>query len=97
MVHSNGNNVWIRDNVNVISDSSGPILLRGFMFDITKQKETELVIQERDKLIKQHQKTLLFLAKNQHIKNNSIRPASSLTNETICKELDATASAIWPR
>ena len=95
MISKNGKDVWIRDSVNVISDETGPIILRGFMFDITKQKEIELSIKEKEEAIKARQQTLLFLAKNQHIKGNSIRPASSLTNETICKILNASASAIW--
>ena len=95
MVSASGKDIWIRDSVNVISDESGPIILRGFMFDITAQKKSELAIKEKEEIIKKHQETLLFLARNQHIKDNSIRPASSLTNETICKALNASASAIW--
>ena len=95
MVSSTGKDIWVRDSVNVISDKSGPIILRGFMFDITTQKISELAIKEKEDLLKKHQSTLLFLAKNQEIKNNSIEPASILINETICKTLNASASSIW--
>lgn len=95
MLTSSGKDVWIRDSVNVISENAEPKILRGFMFDITKQKNTEIAIKEKEELLKKHQQTLLFLAKSQEIKNNSIQPAASLTNETICATLPASASAIW--
>ena len=95
MVSSSGKDIWIRDSVSVISDESGPIILRGFMFDITTQKISEAAIKEKENLLKQYQSTLLFLAKNQEIKDNSIEPASILTNETICQTLKASASSIW--
>jgi len=95
MLNTSGEDIWIRDSVNVISNESGPVILRGFMFDITSQKLSQLAIKEKEEVIKQHQQTLLYLAKNQHIKDNSILPASILTNETICETLNASASSIW--
>ncbi|MDH5648302.1 MAG: EAL domain-containing protein [Gammaproteobacteria bacterium] len=45
MLAANGDVVWIRDDVKVISDSSGPIALNGYMFDVTDRKKAESKIQ----------------------------------------------------
>ena len=95
MVGASGREVWIRDSVTVISDETGPVKLRGFIFDITEHKKAKTEIERKQNQVKQHQKTLLYIAKNQHIKDNSTRSASMLTNETLCNSLHASSSAIW--
>ena len=38
LIKKDGDIVWIRDAVQVVLDEGNPVILRGFMFDITKQK-----------------------------------------------------------
>lgn len=38
LIKKNGDIVWIRDAVQVVLDEGKPVILRGFMFDITRQK-----------------------------------------------------------
>lgn len=44
----NGDTVWIRDMVRVISEKGKPRWLRGLMLDITDQKKAELLMQESE-------------------------------------------------
>jgi PAS domain S-box-containing protein len=45
-----GNYVWLRDIVNIVIENGKPRWLRGVMFDITKQKETnQLLIESEEK------------------------------------------------
>lgn len=41
LIKKDGNQVWIRDSVQVVSKDGNPITLRGFMFDISKQKREQ--------------------------------------------------------
>ncbi|MCG6968565.1 MAG: PAS domain-containing protein, partial [Gammaproteobacteria bacterium] len=41
--------VWVRDNVIVVSDASGPTHLQGFMFDITKAKHDEQILKRTNR------------------------------------------------
>lgn len=41
MHSADGGILWIHDSVIVVSDQSGPIALRGFMFDVTEQRQRE--------------------------------------------------------
>lgn len=41
MIHADGSVVWIRDDVHVVRDASGPKRIRGFLFDITHRKLAE--------------------------------------------------------
>ena len=56
-IKKNGDLIWIRDAVQVIVEEGKPVSLRGFMFDISKQK------QEQD----ERKKTELRLAQAQNI------------------------------
>ncbi|MDX2243934.1 MAG: PAS domain-containing protein [Leptolyngbyaceae cyanobacterium bins.302] len=47
MVAADGHLVWIKDVVTVIVENQQPTLLRGVMFDITDQKQTETALQEQ--------------------------------------------------
>lgn len=47
MMHRNGHSVWILDYVNIATDGDTPTQLQGFMFDISKNKQTEQTLQER--------------------------------------------------
>jgi len=40
MFAADGRVVWIRDSVNVVKGDTGPVTLRGFMYDITAYKQT---------------------------------------------------------
>ncbi len=40
-----GEYIWVRDNIRVSSDFGSPNILRGFMFDITHQKNSETSLQ----------------------------------------------------
>ncbi len=49
MIAADGRAVWIRDIVTVITDKGKPVGLRGFMVDITEQKETERALRISDR------------------------------------------------
>lgn len=54
IIHKNGNIVWIKENGKCIFDKNGDILyLDGISIDITKNKETELAIQESERRYKE--------------------------------------------
>jgi len=44
MYAKDGRLLWIRDSVNVITDADKPTMLRGFMFDVTVQKQKEAAL-----------------------------------------------------
>ena len=46
MIAKDGRTVWLKDIVSVIVEDDRPVRLSGVMFDITKRKEAELVLQE---------------------------------------------------
>ena len=48
MIHKNGNTVWIRDIVTVVSIDGVPEKLRGIMIDITKQKMIEEALSDSE-------------------------------------------------
>ncbi len=41
-IKKDGSMIWIRDTVQVIVEEGTPVILRGFMFDITKQKNKQI-------------------------------------------------------
>ncbi len=41
MIAADGRSVWLHDIVNVVRQDGAPVLLRGFMIDVTEQKQTE--------------------------------------------------------
>lgn len=49
-IKKDGSTIWIRDAVQVILEEGKPVILRGFMFDITKQK----IEQENHKKAERH-------------------------------------------
>ena len=46
-IKKDGGTMWIRDSVQVIVENDEPVLLRGFMFDITEQKSSEALSEKR--------------------------------------------------
>lgn len=48
MISSDGNIVWVRNFISIISEGGGPEMLRGFMIDITKRKQAELTLAESE-------------------------------------------------
>lgn len=54
--------IWVRDYVNVVSDTEGLIGLKGFMFDITAAKQAELELfrhrEELEELVKERTEAL---------------------------------------
>ena len=56
-IKKDGTTIWIRDAVQVIVENGKPVVLRGFMFDITKQKKEQV----------QQRKAELHLAEAQNI------------------------------
>jgi len=46
-VNKDGSRTWFRDSVQVIVENDVPILLRGFMFDITEQKMNQAMADQR--------------------------------------------------
>lgn len=48
MLTSAGEVIWIRDVVSLIRENDKPIALRGFLMDITDQKEAELALKENE-------------------------------------------------
>ncbi len=46
MLASDGRIIWLKDIVSVIFEDDTPVRLRGVMFDITKRKQNELILQE---------------------------------------------------
>ncbi|WP_418262938.1 PAS domain S-box protein [Flavobacterium faecale] len=59
IVAKNGETVWLRDIVNVISANGSPSLLRGIMIDITKTKEIQNDLNNSFKLVTEQNKRLL--------------------------------------
>ncbi|TAF63382.1 MAG: PAS domain S-box protein [Cytophagales bacterium] len=51
-----GREIWLRDFVTVVAENGQPVLLRGIMVDITKQKETENTILETNERLLQLEK-----------------------------------------
>ena len=49
-IKKDGDVIWIRDSVQVIIEDDKPVYLRGFMFDITRQKSVE----EKQRKIERH-------------------------------------------
>lgn len=45
MLAADGRIVWLRDYVNIISGPTGPVGIRGFLFDITEQKQAQDVME----------------------------------------------------
>jgi PAS domain S-box-containing protein len=48
MIAADGRAVWLRDIVTVVMDNGQPVQLRGFMVDITEQKEAERALRVSD-------------------------------------------------
>ncbi len=48
MLTADGDVVWMRDVVTVVSDEHGPKALRGIMIDITEQKQAQVALYERE-------------------------------------------------
>ncbi len=46
-IRKGGSIIWIRDSVEVVVDNDDPVLLRGFMFDITEQKSRQVLSEKR--------------------------------------------------
>ena len=46
--NAQGDNVWLRDIVSVVSKDGKPLLLRGLVLDITAQKNAELMIEKSE-------------------------------------------------
>jgi len=51
MIHCDGHSVWILAYVNIVIEGGAPIQLQGFMFDISKDKQTEQTLQEHTALL----------------------------------------------
>ncbi|ACL72231.1 multi-sensor signal transduction multi-kinase [Thioalkalivibrio sulfidiphilus HL-EbGr7] len=45
MLDSQGRCIWLRDLVNVVSDASGPVILQGYLLDITEEKRAQDVME----------------------------------------------------
>jgi PAS domain S-box-containing protein len=70
MRHANGAIVWIHDIVNVVRDRSGtPLLLRGFMIDITERKLAQEAVTKLNNELEQRvtQRTAQLAAANQEL------------------------------
>jgi PAS domain S-box-containing protein len=50
MIHRDGHSVWILDYVNIVIEDGAPVRLQGFMFDTSKEKQAEQILQERTAL-----------------------------------------------
>jgi PAS domain S-box-containing protein len=80
--------VWVRDNVIVVSDESGPTHLQGFMFDITKSKQAEQILQRKNRQLE------LLSNSCQHI--NSVLDSNTVIRSLVqvgMDLLDASAGA----
>ena len=62
MIAADGRSVWVHDLVNVVCDKRGASQLRGFMIDITKQKEMEAQLRESESALKISEQRLQELA-----------------------------------
>lgn len=49
MLDAHGRTVWIRDHVRVVSDGGASIILQGFMFDITQEREMQAAVYENER------------------------------------------------
>ena len=49
-ITAEGGTVWIRDEVTVIKHDGQPVLMRGYFFDITEQKQTEEALRRAQKM-----------------------------------------------
>ncbi|WP_316811528.1 PAS domain-containing protein [Pedobacter heparinus] len=59
MMAKDGSVVWLRDIVNVITDSERPVLLRGIMIDITGHKKAEQILNDSFNLVSEQHKRLI--------------------------------------
>tara|TARA_R110000868_G_scaffold131418_2_gene341491 strand:+ start:44317 stop:47160 length:2844 start_codon:yes stop_codon:yes gene_type:complete len=59
MIAKNGNIIWLRDIVNVISKNNKAVSLRGIMIDITKTKEIQNDLNNSFNLVSEQNKRLL--------------------------------------
>jgi len=51
MIHRDGHSVWILDYVNIVIEDNTPVRLQGFMFDTSRDKQAEQILQERTVLL----------------------------------------------
>ena len=59
MIAKDGRIVWLRDIVNVVTESDGSVNLRGIMIDITSSKDTEIELGNSLSLVTEQNKRLL--------------------------------------
>lgn len=59
MIAKDGTVVWLRDIVNVIAENQQPVLLRGIMINITKQKKAEKTLNDSFSLVNEQNRRLL--------------------------------------
>ncbi|MDR6969317.1 PAS domain S-box-containing protein [Flavobacterium arsenatis] len=59
MIAKDGRIVWLRDIVNVITESDGSVNLRGIMIDITQSKDIEIELNNSFSLVTEQNKRLL--------------------------------------
>ncbi|MGV8880439.1 MAG: PAS domain S-box protein [Sphingobacteriaceae bacterium] len=74
MISTDGSVVWLRDIVNVITQDSKPIALRGIMIDITRHKQAEIDLNNSFQLITEQNKRLLNFS---YIISHNLRSHSS--------------------
>ncbi|GIZ10580.1 PAS domain S-box protein [Flavobacterium sp. UMI-01] len=89
MIAKNGNVVWLRDIVNVISENNKPKFLRGIMIDITKTKEIEQDLNNSFKLVSEQNKRLLNFS---YIVSHNLR--SHTSNITSLTDLIETSDSV---
>lgn len=52
MVTKHGRVIWVRDIANIVKEKGRPVVLRGFIFDITEAREAEEALEASQKLLR---------------------------------------------
>lgn len=99
---SNGEIVWLREEVNVVMQKGVPVILRGTMMDINKRKEAELALKESESNLLEAQRIAklgrweLDLLNNQLKWSDTIFDIFEIDQKKFGANFDAFLNAIHP-
>lgn len=79
MVAADGRIVWIKDVVSVVVENQQPSLLRGVLFDITAQKQTEITLQDNQLQLAMALDVAQMATWDWNITSNEVRCSSNIT------------------